>query len=321
MSEKSGEKRSIIPALFIEADNIPQAHYRATKRVFEEGIEIRTQYDRKNEAGEFIDPPSRDATVTVFISNPFAQPRYPVVSYCEIGKYIAEILGVKDHLVVPFDKLKQGIKTGNVPTIWPYTYSQRLTAYPLTDGETINQLDLLVDRLAVNPITRRAVATTRVPEVDNHLKEDLPCLGEVHLRCTEDEDRMYLHMRTFWRSRDLFKAWHDNVIALTFLQQILAHKLEKKTGREVAVGSYCDISTSLHLYGQDITEKGVVKYIELGEEKVLARAMNSQKAAQRLVIPQLEKLVNENEQWKFGDEQINQTKQLIEDIKSGRLIV
>ena len=50
-----------IPTLHVVADNIPEAHYRATQAVFVSGIDIRTQYDRKNKAGEYIDPPSKDS--------------------------------------------------------------------------------------------------------------------------------------------------------------------------------------------------------------------------------------------------------------------
>ena len=32
------------------------------------------------------------------MTDPFAEPRYPAVSFCEIGTYIAEIMGVKDRV-------------------------------------------------------------------------------------------------------------------------------------------------------------------------------------------------------------------------------
>lgn len=310
---------NFIPTIHVVADNIPQAHYRAAKAVFEEGLDIRTQYDRKEE-GRFIDPPSKDARALILIKNPFNQPRYPRISYCEIGKYIAEIMGVKDHLVVPFEELKMGLETGNLSTLWPYTYSQRLSAHPLGPGRTLNQLGTLVDRIAENPITRRAVAMTGVPEIDNTLKEDMPCLRELHLRGIEEDGTMYLQMSTVWRSRDLFKAWPDNVIAVTFLQSELVKRLREKTGRKWGVGSYSDYSTSLHLYGQDISEKGVGKYVAEGEDAAMRKALDSMKAAKRLVVPQLEDLLAEQKQWQFGDKQMEMIRTLISDIEEGRVI-
>ena len=65
---------------------------------------------------------------------------------------------------------------------------------------------MMLERLVRDPFTRRAVADTPVPQIDNFLKEDIPCLREVQLRCSEIEGQLYLNMDTKWRSRDLFKA-------------------------------------------------------------------------------------------------------------------
>ena len=127
-----------LPTLHIEADSIPQAHFRAMKAVWENGLEIRTEYDRKDASGEYIDPPSRDARVLIEVKDPFAQPRYPATSFCEIGTYIAEILGAKDHMVVPMNKLLDAIEGELGATEWPYTYHQRLFAHPDIVGNTVD---------------------------------------------------------------------------------------------------------------------------------------------------------------------------------------
>ena len=309
-----------IPSFHVVAETIPEAFFKAMDAVWHHGMTIRTEYDRKDRQGNFIDPPSRDARVLIEVKDPFAQPRYPRISFCEIGKYIAEILGVKDQLVVPFQELREGVKSGNIPKEWPYTYHQRLFSYPLADGTVVNQMEKLVDRIAESPITRRAVATTRVPEVDAHLVEDLPCLGEVQLRCPKDEEgNLVLNMDTRWRSRDLYKAWCDNVVALTFLQQLLARKIEEKTGIRTKVGSYADFSTSLHIYGQDFhqiqgnAEKGIKDFFErFTAEKFAATSMDSNKVKDLLILPQLEELSRE-EQWKFTQE----SRAILDDLQGG----
>ena len=97
-------------------------------------------------------------------------------------------------------------------TEWPYCYHQRLAAYPRADGSTMDQLELILDKLARDPITRRAVATTRVPEIDLFMVSDMPCLGEVQLRAIEDPGaRLVMHMHAMWRSRDLFKLIFDTL--------------------------------------------------------------------------------------------------------------
>src|SRR5512141_2163230 len=105
VSGASGE----LPAFLVEARSIPEAYYGALKAVHFGGRTLRTQYDRRDADGRFIDPPGKDAKVTILIREPFAQPRFPALSYCERGKYIAEFLGAKDHLVVPYGELLRGI--------------------------------------------------------------------------------------------------------------------------------------------------------------------------------------------------------------------
>lgn len=315
-----------IPSFHVVADSIPEAFYKAMDVVWHHGMAIRTEYDRKDRAGNYIDPPSRDARVLIEVKAPFAQPRYPKISFCEIGKYVAEMLGVKDHLVVPFHELKEGIRTGKIPEEWPYTYHQRLFSYPLADGGTTNQMERIVERLAESPITRRAVATTRLPEIDAYLLEDLPCLGEVQFRCPRDEaGNLVLNMDTRWRSRDLFKAWCDNVVALTFLAQVVAAKIQERTGIPTRVGSYADYSTSLHIYGQDFQqirsnpEKGIKDFFDrFTLERFVETSLSSEKAKDLLVLPQLEELSGEEAVWKFTPESKAILSDLLDGLRSGR---
>lgn len=320
-----------IPTLHIVADSIPQAYFRAMKAVWENGFAIRTEYDRKNDAGEFIDPPSRDARVLIEVKDPFAQPRFPPLSFCEIGTYIGEIMGIKDHLVLSMDQLKEALTGELTGTQWPYTYHQRLFAHPDVDGGTVDQMAMAVSRVAQTPHSRRAVATTAVPNIDPYLKEDIPCLREVQLRCPEDETGgLVLNMNTMWRSRDLYKAWPDNVLGLTFLMQTLAARIASEAGRPVRVGSYADYAASLHIYGQDFgavggdTDRGLRSFFDtFDEETFLARSLTSEMAADMLVLPQLQQLLSPSsvEQWRFPPEAVALGQDLIDGITSGRYIV
>ncbi|HNT87706.1 MAG TPA: thymidylate synthase, partial [Candidatus Hydrogenedentes bacterium] len=295
------------------------------------GLAIRTEYDRRNDAGEYIDPPSRDARVLIEVRDPFAQPRFPPTSFCEIGAYIAEIMGVKDHLVLPMATLKTAITGDLTAQEWPYTYHQRLFAHPDVDGGTVNQIAMAVERVAQTPYTRRAVATTSVPNVDPYLKEDIPCLREVQLRCPEDGDGgLVLNMNTMWRSRDLYKAWPDNVIGLTFLMREVAGMIEEKSGRPVRVGSYADYAASLHIYGQDFgavggdAARGLKSFFDtFDEETYLARSLTSEMAAEMLVLPQLRQLMAPSSaaQWRFSAEAIALGERLIRAIETGAVIV
>jgi thymidylate synthase len=317
-SKKDGN----IPTFHIKADSIPEAYWKAIHTVHNKGYELRTQYDRKDDNEGFIDPPGKDAKVTIEITHPFAQPRFPVLSYCEIGKYIAEFLGAKNHLVVPYEDLIKMVKEEQEfeATQWPYCYHQRLTAYPKADGTTINQLEVILDKLAKDPISRRAVAVTAVPEIDLFMKEDQPCLREIQLRAIENNGKLVLNMHANWRSRDLYKAWGDNLIGITNLQARLANRLQEKTGRKVVVGSYTETNGSLHIYGQDYSQKGMDTFFKNFKSiKSFIKRSKTSKDKLQLITQELEELKNEKT-WKFTTKEINIIDTIIADYKSGKFL-
>jgi thymidylate synthase len=295
-----------IATILVSAPSVPAAIYGAMREVLAQGYRIRTAYDRMDGQGGYIDPPSLDVSSAIEILDPYAQPRYPKSSCVEIGKYIAETCwGVKDHLILDQDALKAQLTAGTFDetthTHWPYTYHQRLFAYPASDGRTIDQVRRMLERLAKDPISRRATAITFVPEIDQYIKGDLPCLQRIALRCTEEaQGGLRLHMHTHWRSRDLFNAAADNILAMTFWQREWADELSRMTGRPVRVGRYKDFADSLHIYGQVLqgmdVEKLVGKWSALPAEE---RGYASQDARDLMVIPDLEKLLAEDEVWHF----------------------
>jgi thymidylate synthase len=300
------QEASGTPVVYVSEKSIPSAIYAAMGQVLARGHKIRTQYDRKDPEGNYIDPPSLDVSSVLEIMDPYAQPRFPKSSCVEIGKYIAETCwGAKDHLVLDqealMEKLAKGEFDEGTDTHWPYTYHQRLYAYPASNGKRINQVQKMLDRLAEEPITRRATAITFVPEIDQFIQGDLPCLQRISLRCTEDEiGTLHLHMNTHWRSRDLFNAAADNIIAMTFWQREWAEELARMMGREVHVGRYKDFADSLHIYGQVLrsmdVEKMVGRWNSLPEEET---GYTSEEARDLLVLPDLEKLLAEDSQWHF----------------------
>jgi thymidylate synthase len=255
------------PSLIVHALNIPEAFEKAMEKVWNEGISIETEYDKPG------DPPSKDAQVTIHISQPFSQPRFHRAFSDGLGgvaEYVQEVVnGAHNHWVRPFESIMEEIRTGKkIDPKWIYTYYQRLFESPFRDenGEMkkLNQIERMAQKLAHSPNSRRAQATTWVPWIDSFL-DDPPCLQRVWARIFQDEDgRLYLNMDTDWRSRDLFKAWFENTIALTTLQSRLAERiteirikdmgLEGETGGYqkaalINVGPYTDKSNSLHIYG------------------------------------------------------------------------
>ncbi|MHC4646806.1 MAG: thymidylate synthase [Planctomycetota bacterium] len=240
----------LIPVITVAADCLPQAWEKAVLAVWDKGLEVKTQYDKPK------DMPSKDATVIVTITDPFAEPRihknFPG-GPAELEAYRQEVIyGIHDNWIDP-----AGGK-------WTYTYHQRLFAYcPVTHineadsigpFETVDQIQYIIDCLSQAGHSRRAQATTWIPAADSKT-EHPPCLQRIWCRLVPDEaGQLSLNMNTHWRSRDLYRAWFMNVYALTDLQRIIACKISEKTDRPVTVGRYVDISDSLHLYGSYLDE-------------------------------------------------------------------
>lgn len=233
-----------IPVISITADCLPEAWEKAVLAVWDKGLEVKTQYDKPE------DPPSKDATVVITITDPFREPRihknFPGGPE-ELEAYRQEVVGgIHDHWIDP--------AAGK----WTYTYHHRLFAYcPLSSIEKVNQIQYIIDCLSQAGHSRRAQAITWIPTADTET-EHPPCLQRIWCRLVRDgqnaDSQWSLNMNTHWRSRDLYKAWFMNVYAITDLQRIIAEEISKKRGERVRVGRYVDISDSLHIYGSYFNE-------------------------------------------------------------------
>ena len=241
-----------IPCLNVVADCLPEAWEKAVLAVWKQGASIKTEYDKPD------DPPSRDATVVIVVSDPFAEPRihknFPGGPE-ELETYRQEVCdGIHDHWI--------DAAAGK----WTYTYHERLFAYSPTDNlqaaeqnkpfKPVDQIEYIVRKCSETFYTRRAQAITWMPTADP-VTNDPPCLQRLWFRLLQDENgQAVLNMNSHWRSRDLYKAWFMNVAAMTDLQRIIAERIAKQTNQTVRVGRYVDITDSLHIYGSYFAEAG-----------------------------------------------------------------
>ena len=236
-----------IPVISIKADCLPEAWEKCVLAVWDNGIDVETQYDKPQ------DKSSKDATVMVTVTNPLAEPRihknFPG-GPTELEAYRQEVIsGIHDHWIDP--------AAGK----WTYTYHERLNAYCPVENlraadspkplKAIDQIQYIIDNLSRTAYSRRAQAITWMPTADPQT-DDPPCLQRIWCRLVANQaGQLSLNMNTHWRSRDLYKAWFMNCYALTDLQRIIAEKISEKISKPVTVGRYVDISDSLHIYGTD----------------------------------------------------------------------
>lgn len=224
-------KEGNIPVLVAHARTLPRAWELSVLLVGDRGIKIATEYDRPG------DPLSRDCTMTVVVEEPLAEPRihrgFPAdLETLEV--YRQEVVhGVHNHYVGEHG--------------WSYSYHKRLFGYP----PGVDQIGLLIAKLAQAPHSRRAQAITWIPTVDPQTREP-PCLQRVWCRLLPNGDgTLVFNMNTHWRSRDAFHAAFMNMFALTDLQRLIAEQVAALRGKRVLVGRYTDISDSYHIYGKD----------------------------------------------------------------------
>jgi len=257
-----------IPVLSVSGETIPRAYEKAIKEVWEKGASVRTEYDHPD------DPPSRDATVIITVENPFGQPRFHR-SFADglggLSEYVMEVVhGAHDYWIKPREEILKG--TESTDTRWTYTYHRRLFEYEMED-RVIDQVDYMVKKLSQTGFSRRAQGITWNAVLDPPTDHP-PCLQRVWGRLLEDEGgELVFNMNTHWRSRDLYKAWFENVIALTALMRKIAERISEETSREVRLGRYVDISDSLHIYGSYFREiegdadKGIKSFFERLESR------------------------------------------------------
>jgi len=220
--------------ILINVKTVAEAWERSVLDCWEKGTEVDTEYGEK--AKELLG-------LLVTVGEPFSEPRVH-----KGDLYIA----VRDSLQKYLDEVIEGtldwaVKEGKIH----YTYHERLFNHP---PHGIDQIDYMIRKLVKDKSSRRAQATIWKPEKDMWV-DSPPCLQRVW--CVIRQDKLIMH--TTWRSRDIFRAMHMNMLAMTELQRDIAQRLG------IEVGTYLDFSNSAHIYGKSYGD--VEKFIEVLEKR------------------------------------------------------
>ena len=203
--------------VLIRARTVSEAWEKAVLECWSRGREVPTEYGESSK--ELLG-------LLVCVEEPFGEPRVHrgdlnVALKGSLQKYYDEVLK---------GTLDWAVGEGKID----YTYHERLFSYP---PGGISQIENMIQKLGETSYSRRAQAITWDPEKDMSVQFP-PCLQRVW--CTVREDKLVMH--TSWRSRDIYRAMHMNMLALTELQKVMAERLN------VEVGAYLDFSNSAHIY-------------------------------------------------------------------------
>jgi len=203
--------------VLVKARTVSEAWEKVVLECWSRGSEVPTEYEENSK--ELLG-------LLVHVEKPFEEPR---VHRGDLN------IAIKDSLRKYYDEVLRGtldwaVREGKIH----YTYHERLFNYP---PEGIDQIEYMVKKLEKTVFSRRAQAIVWDPKRDLWV-DSPPCLQRVW--CAIRADKLIMH--TMWRSRDIFRAMHMNMLVMTELQKIMAERLK------VEVGAYIDFSNSAHIY-------------------------------------------------------------------------
>jgi thymidylate synthase len=233
----------------IRASTLADAHERAIKYILNTGREVVT------EDGETT---LQSQPMTLVVSNARGPGRlYGKVPF---GKKFADEYS-SSLLIGHHGKKSQ----------FEYDYHGRLFHWceSANDIDQVDQVEYIIKKLSEQKTSRRAIATTWIPTIDEHTK-DVPCLQFIQLWV--EPGTTALNMCVAFRSNDFVLALGQNMYALTDLQNHIAERLQ------LCMGTYTHIAVIPHIYVirdagiiGDICEKG--KYISPPRAQVCVHCM------------------------------------------------
>ncbi|NMB79222.1 MAG: thymidylate synthase [Methanomicrobiales archaeon] len=201
----------------IRAPSIGKAHEQVIQMILEKGWLLKTENEEATVEFEEI---------AMQVDTPLAEPSVSPYSRFQqkfVEQYARDLLN-GSHASFEYDY------HGRL-----FDWGESLTAE--NNPVHVNQIAYIVDKLRASPNTRRAIAITWNPVIDEKL-DDCPCLQLI--QCVLRDKK--LHMKVIFRSNDMLTAAGANMYALVQLQKSIADQLG------VACGTYTHISLVPHIY-------------------------------------------------------------------------
>ena len=129
-----------------------------------------------------------------------------------------------------------------------YTYYDRFKRYPTSKG-ILDQVEALREnvgkQIESNFFSNRHQMITWIPEIDT-FSASPPCLQRVWISLIENN---FIEVHLDWRSRDLYGAWHVNLVAI--INMINRDIAKPNNCKIIRIIDSCD---SLHIYNGDFDQ-------------------------------------------------------------------
>ena len=256
----------------IIAVTLSEAHEAAVDAVLStsKAIDIQTHADKEEKTIEFEAEDGSDEIITIKVLSPLQEPQVSA------GAMFKE--GFTNAYKKQFLTLSPPREDGKHAT---YTYWNRLEDYPQHesgidhnhdfyeyysgdgDGDGLNQISAIIEKLAKDPNSRRGVAVTWCPRLDVCSTEP-PCMLFVQFVIRNGK----VNMRCLFRSQDILSGLGENLVGCAALLEYVTNEvngiIEICEPNEVpiayGVGSLILISIIPHIYHKrDAHELGKMK--------------------------------------------------------------
>lgn len=239
----------------IIADTLAEAHEGAVDAVLSsyKDITIQTHHDKAEFTFEFEAQDGSDEVLTIKVLHPLKEPQISQ------GARFKE--GFAGAYKKQFLTLTPPRPDGKEAT---YTYWNRHEDFPNFDidfapydaggepeletqgdgdGRGIKQITSLIEKLARDPNSRRAVSITWCPYLDKDSTEP-PCMLFVQFVIRKGK----VNMRTLFRSQDILSGLGENLIGCSALLEYVVNGINKIAGTSYAAGTLILISIIPHIY-------------------------------------------------------------------------
>jgi thymidylate synthase len=227
----------------IIAETLSEAHEAAVDAVLStnKAIEILTSPDKEEKTIEFEAEDGTDEVITIKVIHPLMEPQ--ISAGCPFGAgFTAAYKEQFLTLTPPREDGKQATYTyWNRHEDHPQEINQKL--WGNGDGQGIKQITALIEKLAKDPNSRRAVSVTWCPMIDMNA-QDPPCMLFIQVVIRKGK----VNLRTLFRSQDILLGLCENLVGAAALLEYITNGVNRIAGTRYEVGSLILISIIPHIY-------------------------------------------------------------------------
>ena len=232
----------------IIADTLAEAHEAAVDVVLNtsKAIAIQTSPDKEEQTIEFEAEDGTDEIITIKVLYPIQEPQ--VSAGCPFGAgftaaYKKQFLS----LTPPREDGKQATYTyWNRHEDYPWFLHERPDSEKFHGngiGDGIKQITALINKLAADPNSRRAVSITWCPMIDMYAI-DPPCMLFIQIVIRNGK----VNARTLFRSQDILLGLCENLVGVSALLEYITNEINRVAGTSYEVGTLILVSIIPHIY-------------------------------------------------------------------------